>query len=385
MDKKQIKYQLKKIINKEVFDLFVECKAMLVGGALTSLLTRQPVNDFDIYFKSEEDFLKAVGDLKKNDILSPYELCFLGSTDKSATFRMAGSDIKVQYIHQAFYPDVTSVFDDFDFTINMVGYDFESDKVIYNKNALHHIAQRMLVVNPKTKFPLISVLRVGKYVDRGYYISKKEMVKLLIAVTGLEIKSYDDVKKHVGGMYGVNIDKLLDTKQPFSLNGVIEQFNNLDLDALDKANFEGGCLEKFIQQFILGIDLSKLPYIKYVLKTETDGHYTSWYHNKFMYQLGTNAIPEGTGRNAGIYCSTDFASLNGGYGNSAERVLIQVDPLDPNETMSPFKKGVRVVRELPFIKNTNDWVNWLVEEGYVDSKAASRLRAFNLEDLTNDY
>lgn len=385
--KNYIRNEIKSNMLDSVFDLLKACNAMVVGGALTSILTRKEINDFDIYFKSQDAFAKAILDLRELNHVGSYDLQFLCSTDKSVTLSTrnpkTGDKVKVQFIHQDFYKSIFDVFADFDFTINMIGYDFSEDKVYRHKDVMQHLSQRLLCVNTGTKFPLVSVLRVNKYLDRGYHISKKEMVKLLLRLTTLELNSYEDVKKHVGGMYGRNIDQLIDTTKPFSIDEVLEQFNNLEYDAYENVPYEPEDYDTYIHNMLEDFDYSKLPYLKWVVKTEIDGVYKSWYDEKFEYKLGETSIPVKSSMfydNSGIHCDKNYDLLHKGSHNK-EYVLIRLDPVDESEENTRFKSGVKVVEELTGVETQEDWINWLYDNYYINEDVRNRMLIFHCEGM----
>ena len=49
--------ELKKLIPINTWEFLKAHKAMLVGGAITSILTKKEINDFDIYFKDRDSFI----------------------------------------------------------------------------------------------------------------------------------------------------------------------------------------------------------------------------------------------------------------------------------------------------------------------------------------
>lgn len=286
IDVKYIQKTLKKNLGVDLYDLFKECNVMLVGGALTSILTNKEINDFDCYFKQKKDidkFLFSVG----GDAIG-FACRFICITDKSITFKY--NETKIQLIHQSYYNDVLEVFSDFDFTVNMIGYDFENENISLDCKALQHLSQRVLSVNTNTKFPLISVLRVNKYLERGYTISKKEMFKLLLSVNKLNLESYDEVVKNLGGMYGISISEVFNQDKEFSIEEVIEQLSEYDFDNMKPYT----CVDyyDFRDEFVFGdhIDLLKaLPFFKGVL--HKDGIYFSEWDKDFEYKTGEKAVP----------------------------------------------------------------------------------------------
>ena len=281
--------KLKKQMGVDLFGLLVELDSMIVGGALTSILTNKEINDFDIYFKKKEDLCKFLHKAKYEVTGGQYR--FICNTDKSVTFSLQGSDITLQLIHQNYYENIDQVFSDFDFTINMIAYDFSEDEFVYHEEAMQHLAQRQLIVNTNTKFPLISVLRVQKYLDRGYSISKKEMLKLLLSVNQLNLTSYEDVIKQLGGMYSVNMDKVFDKSVLFSLDNAINQLSSYDFDYYQVSSVPE--YNKFVFDFTFSENLDlliSLPFFKGVC-SQSDGSFISQWDNDFKYFIGEKAIP----------------------------------------------------------------------------------------------
>ena len=392
--------ELKKHIPHNTWDFLKAHKCMLVGGALTSILTKKDINDFDIYFKDQDSFVLSLMDVRgikdnlpleeypedveiNQQYLASYDFHYLCHTEKSVTFKPKLSKAVFQFIHQNFYNSVEEVFNDFDFTINMVGYDFELDEVVVHPEAMLHLAQRILVSNSGTKYPLISVLRVNKYQDRGYTISKKEMVKLLLAVSKLEFNSYEDVGKHIGGLYGtLNVAEVFDTTKEFSIDEVIEQLSELDFDALNsvKTDVRSAMFDDALEQIILGEHHSKLPYMKRV-HLVNDELRSDW-DRSYRYVVGEvhypkprgscDGLPFGFVGSEGIYCHKGIPDRH--YGNT----LLEVEPLNPkentlNEVKFGYKGGVLVKQVLPF-NTAEGYYTWLEEVKKIPSDVVKYLK-----------
>jgi len=383
--------ELKKHIPQSTWEFLKAHKCMLAGGALTSILTKKDINDFDIYFKDRDSFVLSLMDVRgikdklpldeyPEDVeinyqhLDSYEFHYLCHTEKSVTFRPKCTEAVFQFIHQHFYSSVDEVFNDFDFTINMIGYDFETDELVVHPEAMLHLSQRILVTNSGTKYPLISVLRVNKYQDRGYKISKKEMVKLLFAVSKLEFNSYEDVGKHIGGLYGtLNVAEVFDTTKEFSIDEVIEQLSELDFDALNSVNTDvrSTTFDDTLEQIILGEHHSKMPYMKRVHLFNNE--LRSDWDRSYKYVVGEVHYPkELKSYGAGVYCHKGIPDRH--YGNT----LLEVEPLNPrennlNEIKFGYKEGVLVKQVLPF--NTEEgYYTWLEEVKKIPSDVIKYLK-----------
>lgn len=397
--------ELKKHIPQNTWDFLKAHKAMLVGGAITSILTKKEIDDFDIYFKDRESFLLSLLDIRglkhklpvdeyPDDVeinfqyLDQYDFHYIYHTEKSITFNPKYSDTLFQLIHQNFYKDINEVFNDFDFTINMVGYDFELDEVVVHPDAMLHLSQRILVTNSGTKYPLISVLRTNKYQERGYTISKKEMIKLLLAVNKLEFNYYEDVGKHIGGLYGqLNVAEVFDTTKEFSIDEVISQLSDLDFDSLDcvKTDKRPLLFDEALQQIVLGEHHSKIPHTKRVHLV--DGELRSDWDRSYKYVVGDIHYPKPksetlncfvltSSSNAGVYCTKGYPYQN--YGDT----FLEVEPLKPSEntlgeTKFGYKEGVLVKQILPF--DTEDgYYEWLGDEKGVPSDVLKYLKILEI-------
>lgn len=214
----------------DVVPCLKEAKAVLAGGALTSLFTNAQVNDYDIYFKSVGGFQSLVNNiyntLCSNGDLCSHDLIVNFATDRSILCKEKGSGNEIQLIVYKMFPQIEDIFNAFDFTINMCAYDFETEQMWAHPDFLKHCSQRYLSFNNRTDYPVVSALRVQKYVDRGYTISKAEMLRILFTIAGKKYDSWEDIKGEVGSMYGIPIDELFDESKEFSIKEAVEQLSN---------------------------------------------------------------------------------------------------------------------------------------------------------------
>ena len=172
-------------------------KGWLAGGAITSTVSGKPVNDLDVYFRSEQDFLEAC-ESAYND--GYWCVCF---TDRSATF--VSGDTVVQFMHFNYFNSPEEIFDSFDFTVCMAAADIETGELHQHPDFMRDVAARRLMFNENTAFPIASGLRVKKYQDRGYTISQGEQLRILLACAALRMESWADVQKQLGGHYGEEV------------------------------------------------------------------------------------------------------------------------------------------------------------------------------------
>lgn len=210
--------------------------AFVAGGAITSVFTGSKINDVDVYFKSRSAFEMGV--------YQSYEdgLWCVAASKRAVTFADRGGSI-AQLMHFDYFPNAEAIFAAFDYTIvmgaldldalpktkyNPVSFAYEtvgdahpSSGFIFHDDFLKHNSQRFLRFNPGTRYPLASVARVLKYQDRGYTIGKGDLMKAALAVRGVRIESWDDLKDQIGGAYGEKV-VLENEHLPFSLSAAIE-------------------------------------------------------------------------------------------------------------------------------------------------------------------
>ena len=131
-------------------------RGFIAGGAITSVFTKQPINDYDMYFYTEEDF-KPFHETMKN------YATVIKETERAVTYNRSGVIFQAMKI----FGTPEQIFDFFDYSINMAALPFEiteeNDNIgnfIFHPNFLSDIMSKSLVFNPKTKFPINSLLRL---------------------------------------------------------------------------------------------------------------------------------------------------------------------------------------------------------------------------------
>jgi len=192
---------------------------MIAGGALTSAFTKTEVNDLDIYCKNEDAMLGSLITLA-GDGFYPIHV-----SNKAITF--VRQKEKVQIIHYRYFENAQDIFRDFDFSVNMAAYDGDTKEIVVADNFLTSLASKEIEFNKGTKYPVISLVRTAKYKEKGYKFNTSEMIKLGLAVSKLDITSWDDLENQLGGVYG-NIELTLEDKQlPFSVDYFIDNFDRL--------------------------------------------------------------------------------------------------------------------------------------------------------------
>lgn len=191
--------------------------AFLAGGAITSTFTNKPIRDFDLYFKTKGDFLKAVS--------LAYDESFwcVAITPRAITF-IENNDTVYQFMCFDWFETAQKIFDKFDFTCCMAAIDLDTKEFIRHPNFLTDTSKRVLKFNHHTEFPIGSAMRVQKYESRGYTIDDSEFLKVMLACSFRAPKNWQDLKDQIGGQYGEAVS--MDTSQEFTLDNAIKSLSD---------------------------------------------------------------------------------------------------------------------------------------------------------------
>ncbi len=366
-------------------------RCYIAGGTITSLFCKRDINDFDIYFKNEETLIEIATELWDD------KSGWIVSTTEKATLIKYGGKLDVQLIHFKYFADAKEIFNTFDFTVCMGAFDLETEEFIIHDDFMQHNSQRILKFNKNTAFPIVSLLRVQKYKDKGYSISKPEFIRIALTCMNLEINTYEELKEQMGGMYGINYDKLfVDMDGKLDLNEAIDIIENLILedayfeqpiftqiefgdinDYLDEITKEETSYFKVDKNIfrVNGDDIrssTKQPkngvvikiadffkdknYYKFV-KKEND-KYVSFYDNNFEYVIGQEVEARGSrysnygSDNEKVLYFTSLKNISNTKHSSRDKgVLIEVsmkpeDFVDENDNVITLKKAT-MTREVP--------------------------------------
>lgn len=399
------KNKLKAYLGEDLYNSLKKSKAIIAGGMISSLFTNKEINDVDVYFRDYNSlYLFADRTLSGNHIVS--------HTNKATQFikKYIDEQILVQIIHYRTYEKVEDIFDTYDFTVCMGAYDFKIEEFILHPEFLKHNSQRILRFNSNTSYPLISAIRTQKYEDKGYKISKAEYFRVLMTCMTLDIKSYNELKEQLGGMYGESYDRLFDDvkDEEFELQVAIDRIANFSksedyfkeyrptdynideiLDELDKGErfivkLKDGNEYRVINGEVNGeyesekeaveINVDDLykdkKFYKFVQKSGES--LESFYRTTFKYVVGEEAKAEkeyikDTYNNQGkLFFNHKNKLKNSPYFGNSNSVLIEVE-INGTDVITDGSYEItatkcRVVREVPDV----EWKEWIgIKEDFI--------------------
>jgi len=251
MKRRTIKTVIRKKINEwlnSISDLTVrkmlEDNIIVTGGCITSMLLNEPVNDFDIYLKTQDAALLAakyyVGQLpyedvefdtddpervsiyiKAEDIIEndtaeefdrdqviedqedkKYNPAFI--TENAITL----SD-KIQIIMR-FIGEPAEIHKNYDF-IHCTNYWSSWDNELYlNQPALEAIISKELVYSG-SKYPVCSMIRTRKFIRRGWQINAGQYVKMAFQISELDLSDVAVLQEQLVGVDTVYFSSLIRT------------------------------------------------------------------------------------------------------------------------------------------------------------------------------
>lgn len=326
---------------------------IVAGGTITSIFTGKEINDIDMYFKTKQD----LSDFLYNEMDCNW---VIANTDKAFLFQKDGK--KIQAIYFRYFDSAESIFDTFDFTVCMGAYDFDKEEFVLHKDFLKHNASRILKFNANTAFPIVSALRVQKYVNKGYSISKAEYLRIMLTIANSKISTYEELKAQMGGMYGENYDNLLEPKdqEGFDIANIVEKMRyiNYEKDYFvmpqnnrigDWDDFVYGVLQEKIKYFVfkdvqyrlvhgeleqirkplddkyieVGVeDVVKFPLVRYkYVKRISDDSLRSYHDSSFAWMVGENVAKNPYN---GLYAVKASQIDSCSYCNEKDNVLLEI-------------------------------------------------------------
>ncbi len=223
--------KLESLLDVSVWELLAENNAIVAGGAITSLFCNREINDIDVYFRSKHDLVKVlaaiynVEDIADNVDMEAFSVHVSGLSQR--TIVCTHRNQMIQFMTFKYFPEVQDIFDTFDFTVCMGAFDCKTKDFTLHPDFFKHNSQRYLKFNSGTAYPLMSLMRVDKYRDKGYDISKAELLRVLFACMDLNLTSWEDAKEHIGGMYGYDMSKAFNEDREFNLTELGEQLGTL--------------------------------------------------------------------------------------------------------------------------------------------------------------
>lgn len=372
--------KLESLLDKDVWELLAENNAIVAGGAITSLFCNREINDIDVYFRSKRDLVKVLAAIYCIEDIYDGELDAFSvhvSGLSQRTIVCVNNEQMVQLMTFKYFPEVQDIFDTFDFTVCMGAFDCKTKDFIFHPDFFKHNSQRYLKFNAGTAYPLMSMMRVDKYREKGYDISKAELLRVLFACMNLNLSSWEDAKEHIGGMYGYDMSKAFNESNQFNLSELGSQLGTLQERGGElytpigdkRMGFYEIAEKLFYDKDDDTFNENKIVFddSKYLYKC-TRADWTSYYSNyapKVCYKAGEEIeVPVG-----GLYFHKSSARpyVNSGYWVECELLDGKIEELYGNEKKVVRGGKIRVVRNFRYTAETDPVKLYMINKyGYAE-------------------
>lgn len=218
---------------------------IITGGAIVSLLTGDKVNDYDVYFRTKESLVKVAeyyvkkwndGKHKRSAELRVNEVgqvkCFISSqgvaseedekeepglfeevvpeesepetpeVDKYRPVFLTSNAItlsdKVQVVTR-FYGEVEEIHKNYDFAHCTCAWSSWDNNLSLPQKALECIINKELYYIG-SKYPLCSIIRTRKYINRGYTINAGQYLKMCLQLNDIDLRNIEVLKDQLVGV-----------------------------------------------------------------------------------------------------------------------------------------------------------------------------------------
>lgn len=210
---------LKSIDNEQIRHYIVN-NTFVTGGAITSMLLNEEVNDYDIYFDNIHAckevlryFLKKMEKVENEDFMFHTKIDMENENeiefdDRVKIYIPHAGIFKNSYYSNSHFPifvssNAMTLTDNIQLIFRFVGspdeihknYDFEHTKCYYiprtNELVLPHKAIESVLMKELTytgsQYPLASVIRTRKFIQRGWNINAGQYLKMVIQLQDLDL------------------------------------------------------------------------------------------------------------------------------------------------------------------------------------------------------
>jgi hypothetical protein len=190
----------------------------IAGGAVRSVFANESIKDVDIFFYTINDYKKFIKHIKINDRkLDSPDFCSL----LADSFKINGIDYQ---LIKKIYGSESNVIKQFDFSVCTCAYDPRKSEFYLHDKFFENLSTRTLVFDINAKYPISSLYRVKKYLQKGYQLPAVELIKIALSINNLNMSSYKDLRDQLEG-----IDTLF-------LKSVTDAFLDKEDDGYDFAN-----------------------------------------------------------------------------------------------------------------------------------------------------
>lgn len=259
MNSKNIKKSINTKFNKWIDSIddkeikkIVKENTIISGGALVSLLTNQEVNDYDVYFKTKDAVIAVANyyvkkfndthkigaflDLKDESRVKVYissqgvageeesepPFPFEHEVEESNSTQIEKPKYRPVYLTSnaitlsdkiqiviRFWGDVDEIHKNYDFAHCTCSWSSWDNNLMLPQKALECIINKELYY-VGSKYPLCSIIRTRKFLERGYTINAGQYLKMCLQLGELDLHDVDTLKDQLVGVDSAYFDMMID-------------------------------------------------------------------------------------------------------------------------------------------------------------------------------
>lgn len=170
-------------------------RGYIAGGCFKNIFNQEKVNDIDMFFRQESDFIQSKSHFEELIKKDPNNWRKSYENKKVWSVFSEKDQIRIELIKSVF-GNPEEVISDFDFTITKFAYYSEYKKieeddylaqfeVIYHDDYFEHLQTKRLVIDADIPFPISTFNRSYKYQKYGYGLCRESKVKLIQSIFDL--------------------------------------------------------------------------------------------------------------------------------------------------------------------------------------------------------
>lgn len=216
------RHSLKKLIHPKIHEWLEEFNGWVVGGSVASLIMRSDdrdsnlrkhINDIDVYFETGENekiFRRRCESVLGHHPDDTIDHCYQTQCATTLYFKEAQyPPLQILHLKRIYgvdkeHWDVLNALNKFDFTVIQLGHLVGSNQTCAPSwvKSLSDIAARRLVLSDDIDYPISTLVRVHKYLKKGFSIAPSQLVKLAIKINQCDISTIPKLKNQ---LYGIDM------------------------------------------------------------------------------------------------------------------------------------------------------------------------------------
>lgn len=154
---------------------------ILAGGALRSLVNpEEELCDYDLFFTDTS----KINSVQQHLTNKGYSLIFQCPKGELSTYFNNETETKVQLITKRKYTDMIDLISSFDITACCCAYDGNAFE--YNERFVFDVLNKLININ-SVEYPVATMKRIAKYVNKGYTLTSKASVSFVQLVNSMQL------------------------------------------------------------------------------------------------------------------------------------------------------------------------------------------------------